>query len=279
MQGRCAALLREVPGVQQVLALSENPFDLFGSRPRLLVLLTPAGQRKAGRPQIIEAVRHRVKTVEGATLRLRDLSAPGSLPRGGYPIDLAVHGPEAGRVREWAKMLGERLRRSGKLTDVWVNPDSTPRPQRVVEIDREAAMRLGVPLDDILTTLQVCTGGRPVADITRFGRNWPVEVRAEGDSDTWAKDLHRLQVRNARGQMIPLGKLITVREQTGPAVQDFLDHFPMVEVTANPAPGESVGGLRKLCERLANEARTEAGLAGSYRLTWLRQPDTPNPKR
>jgi multidrug efflux pump subunit AcrB len=293
--GRCEALVRAVPGVRHVLAMSENPFDVFGNRPCLLVLLTPAGQRKDGRAKISEEIRERVKKVEGATLRLRDLSEYG-----GYPIALAVSGPQADRVREWAAKFGERLRRTNKLTDVWVNPDSTPRRQRVVQIDREAALRLGVPLDDILTTLQVYNGGRPVAGITRFGRSRPVEVQADGDSDTWtitrfgrnwpvevradgdpgsrAKDLQRLQVRNARGEMIPLSRLITVREQTGPAVQDFLDHVPMVEITANPAPGESLKELRKLCERLAGEARTEAGLAGEYRLTWLRQLGTPNPK-
>jgi hypothetical protein len=49
----------------------------------------------------------------------------------------------------------------------------------------------------------------------------------------------------------------------------------MVEVTANPAPGESLAELRKLCEQLANDVRTEMGLAAAYRLTWLQQPGKP----
>jgi multidrug efflux pump subunit AcrB len=115
----------------------------------------------------------------------------------------------------------------------------------------------------------VVAGGRRVAEFQRFGRSWPVEVKTEGNSGMSAKDLRRLQIRGSQGQMIPLGTLVTVRERTGPVVLDFLDHFPMVEVTANPAPGESVAGLRQLCEQLANEVRTELGLAAAYRLTWL----------
>jgi RND family efflux transporter MFP subunit len=266
---RSETLLHAVPGVEHVLALSENPFDLFGSRPCLLVLLAPAGQRKSARTEVIETIRKGVKAIKGATVRVRDLTEPGRLPRGGYPIDLAVHGPEAERVREWAGILGERLRRSKRLTDVWVDQDSAPRPQQSVEIDREATRRLGLQLGDIVTTFQVAAGGRRVANFHRFGRSWPVEVKTEGGSGMSAKDLRRLQVRNSRGQMIPLGTLITVRESTGPLVLDFLYHFPMVEVTANHAPGESTAGLRKLCEQLANEVRAELGLAAAYRLTWL----------
>jgi RND family efflux transporter MFP subunit len=273
---RCEELLRAVPGVQHVLALSENPFDLFGSRPCLLVLLTPAEQRESSRLKVIETIRERVKALEGATLRMRDLSEPGRLPSGGYPISLAVNGPEAERVREWAEKLGERLRRSKRLTDVGVNQDSAPRRRQSVEIDREASLRLGVALEDILTTLRVYAGGLRVTDFNRFGRNWPVELKTPGGSGMSAQDLRRLKIRNARGQMIPLSALIRLREDTGPLVQDFLDHYPMVEVNANPAPGESVAELRKLCEQLANEARTELGLAAPYRLIWLQQTGKPN---
>src|SRR5262249_19724888 len=141
---------------------------------------------------VIEAIRNRAETIEGATLRLRDLTEPGRLPRCGYPIDLAVHGPEADRVRDWAEKLGERLRRSNKLTDVWVNQDSTPRPQQIVEIDREAAARLGVSPGDIVTTLQVYAGVQRVADFHRFGRSWRVDVKTEGGSGVPAQDLRRL---------------------------------------------------------------------------------------
>src|SRR5262249_48640229 len=268
---RCEALLRAVPGVQHVLALSENPFDLFGSRPCLLVLLTPTEQRKTGRPKIIDAIRNEAKAIKGATVRLRDLSEPDRFPRCGYPIDLAVHGPEADRVRQWAGKLGERLGRSSKLTDAWVNQDSAPRPQQFVEIDREAAARLGVSPEDIVASLQAYVGVQRVADVNHFGRSRRVEIKTEGGAGKSAEELRRLKIRSSRGQMIPLSTLITVRESTGPPVLDFLDHFPMVEVTANPAPGESVAELRKLCEQLANEVRTELGLAASYRLTWLQE--------
>src|SRR5262249_39658996 len=62
---RGGALLRRLPGVRRVLALSENPFDLFGGRPCLLVLLDPADQRKAGREEVLRAIRTRLGTLQG----------------------------------------------------------------------------------------------------------------------------------------------------------------------------------------------------------------------
>src|SRR5258707_10132396 len=109
-----------------------------------MVRLTPAKTRKASREGIIRAIRTRLDEIKEMTVRLRDLSGPGRFPRCGYPIDLAVSGAEPARVREWAQKLGERLRGSKQLTDVWVNPASLPRLQQIFVVDRAAAASLGV---------------------------------------------------------------------------------------------------------------------------------------
>jgi multidrug efflux pump subunit AcrB len=268
---RAEVLLRQVPGVQHVLTLSENPFDLFGSGPCLLAQLTPAPARKSGREEVIGAIRTGLGEVKGMTVRVRDLSGPGRFPRCGYPIDLAVCGPEPELVREWARKLDERLRRDKKLTDVWVNPDSFPRPQRTVEVDREKAAALGVSLEDVTSTLRVFAGGVSVNDFARFGRTWRVEVQAEAGSGDLGQDIGRLKVRNVQGQMVPLSTIVEVREAEGPLALHFLDGRPMVEITANPGIGVSAAEARKLCEALADEVRKELRLPADYRLKWLQE--------
>src|SRR5262249_23930632 len=133
---RSEALLREQPGVQHVLAMSENPFDPFGGLPCLVALLSAAQQRKIEREALWRTIRRKFGASDDVTWRLRDLSQPGSFPRCGYPIDLALYGPDLSHVREWTSKLAERLREGKKLTDVWVNPDSEPRPGWFVDIDR-----------------------------------------------------------------------------------------------------------------------------------------------
>jgi multidrug efflux pump subunit AcrB len=269
---RCATELQKVAGVQHTLTLTDNPLDQARDRPCVLVQLAPAAGRQASREQIRADLRTRLdKEVPGALLRLRDLSAPGGLPRGGYPIDLAISGPEIAQVRQLADRLAERLGQGKQLTDVWANTESAPRPQLHVDIDREKARTLGVSLQDALATLEAMVGALDVNDPHRRGRTWSVQVRVDGNARAQGEDLKRLKVRNARGEMVPLGAVARVQEITAPAVLDRLDGRPMVEVTANPASGVSPAQGRALCETLAGEVRRELRLSDEYRLTWLEE--------
>jgi RND family efflux transporter MFP subunit len=268
---RCTELLRETPGVQHVLALSENPFDLFGSGACLLVRLSPAEQRKPSREAVIQAIRKRLDEIKEMSLRVRDLSGQARFPRCGYPIDLAVRGPEADRVREWARKLGERLARSKKLADVWVNRDGMPRLQRTLEIDRAKAAAVGVSPEDVFNTLQVYAGALQVGGFNRFGRTWSVQIQAEKGGGDWLKEFRKLQIRNRDGQMVPLGALATLSETEAPLVLDFLDGMPMVPITANHESSVTFQEAHKLCETLAEEIRKELRLSAEYRLTWLEE--------
>ena len=266
---RSEALLRRVPGVQNVLALSANPFDLFGGRPCLLARLSPAEPRKAPREEIIKTARARLGALTEATVRVRDLSVPGCFPRCGYPIDLVLNGPDPAEVRNWADQLAERLRQSKKFTDVWANPDSVPRPVRVVEVNREFAAVRGVPLADIFGTIDAYSGAVPVNHFNRYGLMWPVEIQTQARPGDWAAGLSKLKVRNAKGLMVPLASVVTVRETEAPAALDFFNLLPMVEISANPESGVSVEAARKACTALADELRKELGLSTNYRMTWL----------
>jgi RND family efflux transporter MFP subunit len=246
--GRCQTRLHPVQGVQDVLAMSENPFDVLGGGPCLLVGLTPAKKRNTGRDEIAQVLRQKLDEIKEMSVRVRDLSAASRSPSFGYPIDLAVRGPEAARVRELAKQLAARLRKDQKLTDVWANRDSELREQRTIEIDRTAAATRGVSVEDIFTALQ---------------------MQAGSGSGDWVQELRKLKVRGAKGQMIPLSVVVKVHETEAPRALDFLDSWPMVEITANPASGVKLEEARKRCETVAEEVRQEMRLPADYRLVWL----------
>jgi multidrug efflux pump subunit AcrB len=226
---RCSALLRDQDGVRDVLALSENPFDRLRDRPCLLVRLTPAGER--------QDVRVRLAEVPDLLVRVRDRVGP-------YPIDLAVHGPEAEQVRQFAARLADRLARSEDLSDVWADRAMTPRPRIDVSIDRAKATRLGLSLEEISSVLP------------------PMPERVE--------DLQGLKVRNDQGEVIPLATVAQLRQTEAPAALTRFNGQPMVEITANAASGSSPRALRELCEREAEAVRQELGLPADYRLGWLR---------
>ncbi len=82
---------------------------------------------------------------------------------------------------------------------------SANEPQLYIDIDREKAKSAGVALNDVFQTLQIYLGAAYANDITRFGRNWQVNVQAESRFRATAADIGRLQVRNMSGDMVPLG--------------------------------------------------------------------------
>jgi multidrug efflux system membrane fusion protein len=261
------ALLRRVRGVEHTLSLSENPFDVFAGGPCILAALTPDREKKPG--EIVQAIRSRLDEIKEMSVRVRDLSAPGSLPACAYPVDLAVHGPEWEHVRSFAKKLAERLEGSKDFRDVWLDRGSLPQSMLEVEIDRDKCRAMRISPSDVFDTLQIYLGSYYVNDFNRFGRTWQITVQAVPRKDQ-VKDLQSLKVRNTKGDMVPLATIMTLREMDGPLALDRLDSKPMMEITANLAPDVSPEQVRTLCRKLADEVRRELRLPASYRLSWLK---------
>jgi multidrug efflux pump subunit AcrB len=135
-------------------------------------------------------------------------------------------------------------------------------------IDAAAARAHGVPAAEVFNTLRAHLGELVVGDLDRFGRNWQVTLKANPGAGNPAEELKKLRARGADGRLVPLSALVAVREvEVSSAVERF-NSFPMVAITANPAPGISPAQARALCEVRAEEVRKELGLPAEYRLAW-----------
>ncbi|GMU84487.1 MAG: hypothetical protein AMXMBFR47_43560 [Planctomycetota bacterium] len=126
-------------------------------------------------------------------------------------------------------------------------------PQLYVDIDREKVKSMGVPLTDVFDALQAYLGSYYVNDFNRFGRTWQVNVQADAPFRTDAETLRQFKVRNADGDMVPLGALAEVRDSTGPVQVTRYNMFPAAAVTGTPLPGTSMGDALEAMERLARD--------------------------
>lgn len=126
-------------------------------------------------------------------------------------------------------------------------------PQLYVDIDREKVKSMGVPLTDVFDALQAYLGSYYVNDFNRFGRTWQVNVQADAPFRTDAETIRQLKVRNAEGDMVPLGALADVRDSTGPVQVTRYNMFPAAAVTGTPLPGASMGDALASMERLARD--------------------------
>src|SRR5207302_11469656 len=126
-------------------------------------------------------------------------------------------------------------------------------PQLFVDVDRTKAKALGVPLSEVFHTLQIYLGSLYVNDFNLFGRSYQVTAQADAPYRREPKDILNLKTRNAAGEMVPLGTLVTVTESTGPDKIVRYNMYPSAEVTGTPSPGISSGQAIATMERLARE--------------------------
>jgi HAE1 family hydrophobic/amphiphilic exporter-1 len=126
-------------------------------------------------------------------------------------------------------------------------------PQLYLDIDREKAIKLGVPLAGIFDTLQTQLGGSYVNDFNQFGRTYQVNVQAQNEYRVQAEDVLKFEVRTNDGQMVPLGTLLSVRDSFGPQQIQRYNMFPSAAITGITLPGTSSGEAIGLVDKIIND--------------------------
>ncbi len=124
-------------------------------------------------------------------------------------------------------------------------------PQIFLDIDRQKAQILNVPIANIFETLQVNLGSAFVNDYNAFGRVYQVRAQADQRFRLTEEDINRLRVRSATGALVPLGTLVEIRETTGPDLVQRYNMYPSVPLQGNAAPGVSSGQSLAAMEALA----------------------------
>jgi HAE1 family hydrophobic/amphiphilic exporter-1/multidrug efflux pump len=124
-------------------------------------------------------------------------------------------------------------------------------PQLSLDVDRERAKALGVPLEDLFGTLASTLGTYYVNDFNKYGRTWQVLMSAEPAYRQRPDDIGKVWVRSEKGEMIPLASLARVRYSSGPDSLDRFNNLPAVKIFGQGAPGISSGQAIQVVEELA----------------------------
>jgi multidrug efflux pump subunit AcrB len=128
---------------------------------------------------------------------------------------------------------------------------STGTPQIYVDVDRNKAQMLKVPLESIFEALRVYLGSAYVNDFNMFGRTFRVTAQADAKFRVDPDNVARIRVRNEAGQMVPIGNLVTFRNIAGPDRVPRYNLYPTVEVNGSTTPGVSTGQAIKIMGELA----------------------------
>jgi hydrophobe/amphiphile efflux-1 (HAE1) family protein len=126
-------------------------------------------------------------------------------------------------------------------------------PSIYADIDRLKAEKVGLTPTDVFSTLQVYLGSQYVNDFNYLGRTYEVIVQANGQFRRTPQDITRLKVRNAAGEMVPIGTVAQLRDRTVPYRVPRYNLFPAAEVQGVAAPGVATGTALQRMEELAHQ--------------------------
>ncbi|RJS15998.1 hydrophobe/amphiphile efflux-1 family RND transporter [Corallococcus sp. H22C18031201] len=132
-----------------------------------------------------------------------------------------------------------------------------------VEVDRQKAKALGVPMEQVFGTLQLYMGSQYVNDFNYASRTYRVYVQAEQQFRDSPQDIGAFYVRSDTGQMIPLESLVTVQPTVSAQVIRHYNLFRAAEVNGQAAPGVSSGQALEAMETLATQ-RLPQGMSAEW---------------
>lgn len=126
-------------------------------------------------------------------------------------------------------------------------------PQLDVDLDRTKAISEGVSIDTLFDTLQAYLGSVYVNDFNLFGRTYQVNVQADAPFRENVEQIKQFKVRNANGEMIPLGTFLDVNHGAGPDRVMHYNGYVTAELNGGPAPGYSSGQAKAAIEQILDE--------------------------
>ena len=272
MSAKVSKIVEQHPGVRNAMAI--NGFDLLGggNKTNAATFFIPLKDWDL-RPDAPAAAVARDIVAQGAALReglvlaFNPAAIRGLGTSGGFELYLQARGDaDAQRLYQVTQGFLEALRKHPQLTGI--NSFFRPTvPQLRVEVDREKAMSLGVPVQDVFDTLQSTMAALYVNDFNKFGRTYRVQMQADAPFRAQPEDLGAVFVRSAASRdMIPLKSLITTSNVVGPEQLERFNGFVSARVLGNGRPGVSSGEAIRAVEEVAASALPEG-----YDIAWSGQ--------
>ena len=120
---------------------------------------------------------------------------------------------------------------------------------------------MGVAVDQVARTVETMLGGRAVTRYKRDADQYDVMVQTERRGRTTPEDIDKLFVRGRDDTMVPLSSLVKVREAVSPRELNHFNQRRSVAITANLAPGYSLGEALQFMDETAAQACCQPGYA------------------
>jgi len=248
----------EVPGVVRVPAFAglsgATRTQASNSAALFPVFDEPEERAKKGlTAQVITAeLRKRLAKIENAFIIVVPPPAvPGIGTGGGFAMrvqDREGRGPQL-LAAATTELVGAANKAPG-LTAVF-SPFTANTPQVFVDIDRQKAQMLSVPIQNVTEAIETYFGSTYVNDFNILGRTYHVTAQADLPFRRETTDLARVKTRNSAGEMVLLGSVVNFRNISGPDRVARYNLYPAAELQGDTLPGTSSATAIEEMKKLA----------------------------
>ncbi|MBB2925755.1 efflux RND transporter permease subunit [Paraburkholderia silvatlantica] len=215
------------------------------------------------RAVLIKAYETLSKIQEGLVIPVNPPSIPGLGTTGGSEMWIESHGD--GSIQQLAGVVQDfmaKARARPELTGVTTTFNASSQ-QLLVNVDRDQAETLGVPVEEVYSAMQTMFGSLYVSQFNKDARLWQVIVQADPRYRLTPADLDQIYVRSRSNNMVPIKAVMTYKYVTGPDLITRFNNFPAVKITANAAPGYSSGQVIGTLKELAAQMPPGYGVGWS----------------
>jgi hydrophobe/amphiphile efflux-1 (HAE1) family protein len=270
MCDRQAASLRVVaadPDVQSVGASIGGGSSAGFNTGRMFIQLKPVGARASTADQVVQRLRKKLIEVPGIVTYLQsvqNIQLGGRISRTQYQYTL--QDTDMNELNHWAPILLAKLKTSPLLQDV-ASDQQTGSLQLMIDIDRDAAARLGVNVATIQQTLADAFGQPYVTQIYAPLNTYHIVIEVEPRFQQDVSALTRLYVHGANGALVPVSQFATFKPAPATVAVNHQGQFPAVTLSFNLAPGASLGVAVEAIQRIESSINKPATLQTSFQGT------------
>ncbi|MCC2098048.1 MAG: multidrug efflux RND transporter permease subunit [Hyphomicrobiales bacterium] len=139
-------------------------------------------------------------------------------------------------------------------------------PQISLQIDRDKVEVLGLTLSDVFSSLQATLGGYYINDFNLFGRTWTVRMQAAKDFRSSINSIYAVQVRNRKGEMVPMSSIARATLITAPRTIVRYNNYRAIPINGSAGPGYGDGAAIAAMEKV-----TKSTIPAGYGFEWTGQ--------
>ncbi len=218
------------------------------------ITLLPPKQRTRSQMEIAKQLSQLVKKYNFAqTLVIQEPTISAS--RGGknnLPVQFVIQAPDLQRLKEAIPKFMEKAQADPTFDAVTIDMKFN-KPEYSVEILRDKALDMGISVSDIAKTIQTYLAEQRIGYFIKEGKQYYVIASADKKDRNEPPDLTRMAVRNNMGQMVPLDNLVKMTLDSRPPQLLRFNRYVSATVSADPAPGKTIGDGVDAMNRIASE--------------------------